>query len=309
MRFNKKVIYTKIEGTYGTDPVPVAATDAMLCAQVRITPVKLDQKARNLVLPYFGNQGKLIAGQYALIELDFEMSASGVAGTPPAYAVQFKGCGMAETINAAVSAVYTPVSGGENSVTHYLYIDGLLHKFLGAKGDVSWNLKRGDTPMWTFKFFALYTGPTDTAITVPTVTAFTAPLEVNKANTVASLHGYAAIFADMAGSLGNKIAYRNLPGVEEIVFQDRSATGSFVIQMPTVAQKDYFTIAKNATLGAFTVTHGTTAGSKVKIDHSNVQVANQEPNYQEMDGLAMLGFGADLRPSAAGNDEVTFTFL
>lgn len=311
LKFKKQTVAVKIDAVYGTDPVPTVAANAILCDEIRITPMKLVSKKRNIVLPFFGNQGALIHGQYAMIELDIEMQASGVAGTAPGYGVCFKGCAMSETIVAVTSVAYTPIDVSEQSVTTYWWMGGLLHKITGAKGTVSWKLNEGEKPMWTFAFTGLYNAPVDVALpTNPTLTAFVKPLMVNNANTVASLHAYAGVFHGIGGQIGNVVAYRNAPGVEEIVYTDRDAKANFSLDATIAGTKDWFTIAKAGTLGAFTVTHGVTAGAKVKIDHANVQIgADQEPKYENKDGIATVGFGADLVPSAAGFDDAIFTFI
>jgi hypothetical protein len=150
--------------------------------------------------------------------------------------------------------------------------------------------------------------PTDTALPAQTLSAWQTPLPVNNANTGAfSLHGYASTLYDFDMSLGGNLVYRNLVGVEDVVLNDRAPTGNLVIEDPTMAQKDFFTIAKNATLGAFTITHGTTAGNKVKLDAPAVQLT--APAYEDRDGVVALKMGARFKPTAAGNDEFTITVL
>jgi len=311
MKFKKQAIAIKIESVYGTDAVPTKAANAMMVEEIRITPMKLVSKERGIVMPFFGNQGKLVAGQYMMLEADIAMTGSGTAGTAPGYGVCFKACGMSETIVAVTSVAYTPIDVAEQSVDVYWWMGGVLHKMTGVKGDVSWKMPKDEKPVWTFSFIGLYNAPADVALpTDPTLTAFKKPIMVNNANTVASLHSYAGVFHNISGKLGNAIAYRNAPGIEEIVYTDRQGSAQFELDAVLVATKDWFTIAKGETLGAFTVTHGITAGYKVKIDHANVQIgASQEPKYDNKDGIATVGFGADLLVSSAGFDDTIITFI
>lgn len=311
MKFKKQAVAVKVEAVYGTDAVPTSVANAMMCDEIRITPLKILSKDRKLVMPFFGSQGKLIAGQYAMIELDFEMQASGVLGTAPGYGVCFKGCAMAETVSAGVSVAYAPVDVAEQSVDVYWWMGGLLHKITGAKGDMSWKMPNGDKPIFTFAFTGLYVAPADVALPAnATLTAFKKPVMVNNANTVASLHGYAGIFHNMAGKLGNIVNYRNKPGIEEVVYTDRVGSAQFEVDATLVATKDWFAPSLAGTLGAFTVTHGAAAGFKVKIDLANVQVgASQEPKYDNKDDIATIAFGAEVLPSAAGFDDTIVTFI
>jgi hypothetical protein len=66
--------------------------------------------------------------------------------------------------------------------------------------------------------------------------------------------------------------------------------------------KDWWTLAKNATLGPFYVQHGTVAGNKVGIAAPYAQIV--KPNYTDMDGVAMLSADLTFNPGSSGNDEL-----
>ena len=55
-------------------------------------------------------------------------------------------------------------------------------------------------------------------------------------------------------------------------------------------------------LGALTLTHDAGAGRRVLVSSGRVQLT--APNYQDMDGIAMLQMGANFIPSSTGNDEI-----
>ena len=142
----------------------------------------------------------------------------------------------------------------------------------------------------------------------PTLTGFQKPVAVNLANTTpATLHGYAGAFSSISMNAGTQRKYRNLVGSEYIVFMDRMSKGSITLEKPLIGTKDFYTIVKNATLGALSVTHGTVAGNKVTIAAANVQLTS--PQESEQDGIKMLQLGMEVLPSAAGNDEFSITVL
>src|SRR3954468_12442630 len=139
----RKAILCKVETVYGTDAAPVAATDALLVRNVSLNPIQLNLDGRAMVLPYFGNDGALVAGKFCAVSFEVEMAGSGAAGTAPKYDSALQGCALSSTNSPGVSQTYAPISSGEKSVTLYVYQDGILHKVLGAKGNVAFAMDAG----------------------------------------------------------------------------------------------------------------------------------------------------------------------
>jgi hypothetical protein len=79
-----------------------------------------------------------------------------------------------------------------------------------------------------------------------------------------------------------------------------------VIEAPTIAQKDYFTIANDDTTGLVSFQHGTTAGNIVTLLSPTVDIGN--PSYSDQDGIQMLNLPYVAIPSSSGNDELYLTF-
>ncbi len=301
----RKVIYSKIEVTYGTDPVPAVATDALLVHNFQCRPVVPRYVERNPALSFFGNDGQIKVGETMVMEFDIEIAGAGGVATAPKFGTQLRGAAHSETITPTTGPVtYSPITALEESLTHYFNWGGLLHKMTGARSSVTWNFQAGAIPMMHFSFEGLYAGITDVAIAPPTLTGWQRPLVVNKANTVFTLHGYSAVLRAMTIDQGAVMQYVNVPNLEEIRYIDRKARGSVTIEVPTIAAKDFFTIIRNETTGALAMTHGTVAGNKAIISAATVQLTN--PQYSEADGTAVLQMGMEFRPTVAGNDEYSF---
>lgn len=376
----KRVILAKIESSYGVDPTPTGAANAILVRNLNVTPQDADLADRDLVRPYIGRSEQLPAAIRAMLDFEVEMAGAGTAGTAPGYGPLLRACGFAESLLAAAvtgtaqsggtntitlaaagtssvdgfyvgypiritsgtgsgqtsmitgytgsskqatvlqnwttppdatsvysidaSAAYKPVSAAFDSVTIYFNVDGVLHKLTGARGTVSLSMKVKDIPVFKFQFTGLYNAVTDTAAPTPTYTAFQTPLTVSNVNTAPfSLHGFAAVMSDLQIDVTNQVVHRTLVGgSEQVLITDREPQGSITIEATTVAAKDWWTSAKNATLGALDVTHGTAGGNKVRIGSSRTQLT--KPQYQDMDGIAMLQLGANFVPSTTGNDEL-----
>lgn len=303
----RKVILLKNEATPGVDAAPVPATDALLVQNFRFRPLVLVYDDRNYDVPYFGNKGRLVGGQYSMCSFEIEMAgAGGAVDAIPKYGPALKSCGLSQTVNATISVVYAPITTGEVFSTIYFYQDGKLHKMLFSHGNLEMRWAAGQKPLFAFEFIGLHVAPSDAALVVPTLTGFTKPLVVNNANTTPfTVHGFAGKIRELSIAVGNVNVYRNLPNSEAIRFVDRVSRGSVRMEDELVATKDWYTSIKNGTLGAIAVTQGTAVGNRVKVDAANVQAT--EPELDEEDNIAMIRMGLELQPTAAGNDEFSIT--
>lgn len=298
------VIAIKEETTYGTDIVPTSLANSILARVSDAQPVVAEFAERNNIRPYLGSSGKVAVSFHSEITVEFEMAGAAAAGTVPGWAALLKACGFGETVVASTSVTYKPVSTNFKSVSIYYYLDGLLHKMIGAMGNASFSLNARGIPMVTCKFTGLYSATTD--VTLPTdsvYTAFQAPVAVNKVNTTAfALHTISTPFDELSIDVGANIVYRNMPNLEEVMLTDRKSSGKITIPMTSVATKAWHDTVRLGTLSTISMTHGSGAGKTFTISGPAVQLL--DPQYQEKDGVAMLSLGLDFQPSA-GNDELS----
>lgn len=201
------------------------------------------------------------------------------------------------------SVVYRRITDNPESGTLYFNIDGVLHKFLGARGNVSASFTVDEIPKMTFNFQGLFVPVTDAAAPSVVLTGWKQPQVVNYRNTpVALVHGYAAGMQSLAFDMGNQIAFHSLINVQEkMLLSDSTPSGSISIEATTVADKNWWDIAQNATLGPVVLQHGTLAGNKFGVVMPAAQIA--EPKYGNKNNIAM--FDANLIPTpVSGNDEL-----
>lgn len=300
IKVKKQVMYSKLEATYGVDPVPLGATDAVVANNVRISPVEVTAIARPGVASFFGGAGKIIAGEHVKFGFDVEMFTSGVAGTPAAYAALMKGAAHAETIVALTSVTNTPITSGEQSMTHYFNRDGKLRKITGWKGSIKAKMSPKGIPMWSFDGVGLYLPATDVVLGAATLTTWKSPLAVGAGTTVATLFGFAALVSEFSFDQGSKVVYRELINGESVQIIDRASTASIVIEEPSIAAKDFELLFRMGTLGALSITHGTVAGSKLQHSAAQVQIVSLAETV--VDDIAHLTLGLEYIPSADGND-------
>jgi hypothetical protein len=306
--FRVKAIMAKIEVTYGVDPVPTGAANAIQCkTDARFTPIQSEKVPREVIQAYMGHQQDLPVGTSCMLEIDVEAAgAGGAVDVPPAWGPLMRMCGFAQTVGAAVSVVYAPISTAFESGTVYFNRDGVLNKMLGCRGSLSVKFTPRGIPYLTFKLSGLYGGKSDTAITAQTITGWKVPFTVTKTNTpTVLLHAYASILYDFSLDMSNQIVYRNQPGREDVLITDRAPTGSIEIEDTLVAEKNWEAINQAVTLGALQIVHGVGVGNVVQFDAPAVEIGDPTPTNR--DGVIATQLPLRFTPTSAGNNEFTIT--
>ncbi len=303
--YRKLALLAKIETVYGTDATPTGAANAVLATNVNFTPLEAEEVSRDLLLPYLGNPGVVLAGVYAKIEFEVEVAGSGTAGTAPAYGPLLRAAGFAETVTAGTSVVYNPISGSFEALTLWGNFDGVKHVLLGCRGNVSASFEPKKIPRFKFSFVGMLGTIADAALPSTTLTAWKTPLTVSKASTpTLTVHGSAAPAESFSFDMGHQVEPRFLIGAESIELSDRSAKGTLVVEASPLATVDWFQRAKDRTRGVLQLVHGVSAGNIVQIDAPAVEIG--KPTQGQTQGI--LNYSLPLSfCTSAGNDELTIT--
>lgn len=305
----RRLILAVMETQYGTDATPTGAANAILVKNLNIVPQETNLVARDLVQPWLGNFANIPSAVYATVDFEVEIAGSGAAGTVPAFDCLLQACALVPTVTADVSAVYKPVSTNLQSASIYVNVDGTLHKLIGARGTVAFDFQVEAIPTMKYKFTGLFSPVTDAPMPSADYTHFQMPVVVNTQNTSNfAIHGFnAAVMRTVNFDLANTVIHKPLVGGETVQITDRKPAGTFEIEAVDVATKDFFGDARNAVLGAVSLTHGTVAGNIVNISAPNAQIT--KPTYADYNGVQMLQAGLVLIPNqTTGNDEVSITF-
>ena len=149
----KSLILAKVETTYGSDPTPTTASNAILAQDVEIKPIKAPIE-RPIQLATLMRKPSLAGEEYVEITFKAEITGSGSAGTAPRVGALLKGCGMSETVITGGSpyVAYRDASSSLDSVAFYIYKGGRLFKAFGAVGNVKGVFEAGQIGMLEFTF-------------------------------------------------------------------------------------------------------------------------------------------------------------
>ena len=98
----KKLLLAKTESSYGVDPTPTGAANAILTSDLSINPLAGPSVSRNFDRAAFGNSLNIKTATFVEISFMVEIAGSGDADTPPAY------CRRPETWSARLSRPMRP---------------------------------------------------------------------------------------------------------------------------------------------------------------------------------------------------------
>lgn len=193
----------------------------------------------------------------------------------------------------------------DTSVSIYFNVDGVRHVLLGARGNPAFDESAKSIAKIKWKFIGLLGTISDSALPAADFTGWQDPVAVSTENTTdINILGFNnAVLAKFDFDMGNQVVYRQLVGAESVLITDRDPKGNVSIEATKIADKDWWTMAKNAQTGPLCIKHGQTPGNIVGITAQKALIT--DPKYSELDGVTMLDFGIEFIPvGAAGNDEL-----
>lgn len=308
-------ILAKIETTEGVDAVPTGAANALLISDVTINPLNAQNVDRALLRPYFGASEQLVGAAFTELQFTVELAGSGAAATAPAWGALLRACGFAETVSTFVA--YAPdTPANQKSVTIYYYDDGVLHKLLGAKGNVTLGMGVGERPTLQFSFMGNDGGVSAVANPATTLTAWKAPLVITDTNSGdVKLGGTYAAGAVTGGTpytsrglsinVGNQLQFSPLLGAQPVDITGREVTGSLQLDLSAAQEVTFFGSVKANTLQAISLEHGSVAGAIVGVHMAAVQLIN--PSKQDVNGRRLIGFDLRSVPSAGNDDLIIYS--
>ena len=299
----EKLLLAKAEVTYGTDPVPTAAANAILTMGLEMLRYEGDRVERDVDRDLVGNNENINTNPHTNTSFSVEAAGSGTNDTPPAYGVLLQACGFDETIVAVTDVQYQlPELNSDlkvaESVTMYDYReDGKVQKSVGVRGSVALEMGKGALPKFVFSnMLGDYQSPIVGAM--PTVSDWTNwkdPLPFTNANVPTfTVDSFSACIESFNIDFALEVVRRNLPGCNSTLLTDYNPGGQVVIQAPDIGTKDFWAPLEShegTTLIPIAITIGTVAGGIVELSSSSVQLSNITEG--ETDGL--MTYTMDLR--------------
>lgn len=310
MRTNRRAMLFALESQYNDGTTtPDGAVDALLMRSINVTPLSGSDIERNFVRPYYGNSPKAPGEKHIQVELEFELSPSGTAGTPPAWGKVLRVCGWSEVVDTSTpgseTVTYAMVSEGEDSGVFYAHVDGNLHKGRGAHGSAQFTLNAESMPTLKVTLYALISPVTKAALPTVDLSHWVDGLAVNSANTAPlTVFGAQSPFSEFSFDQAGDVKQRKVVGANDIAITGRASSGSFTIDDPGVDTVNFFEKSQQAATGPLKLAHGKTPGSIIEFSMPSIGI--ESPSYADGDGVQMLSMNYSPQP-IDGNDEVAIT--
>lgn len=308
---NNQLLTAKVEASYGVDPSPVAASNAILAAPVesRLDVAKLNLSA---VRRSISAQKITLGRKMADFTITVDLKGAGSAGSAPEFGCLLQACAMTETLNTGVSAVYKPENdaGSMKSVTIYFYYDGRLRKAVGCMGNFTLTLPPGGIPQIVFNLRGKLASDADAALPTDQVYQSTEPVVVESAGvSFGSFND--AVIRNLSYVTGNQITDRmdvnSTEGVKGVFVGGRDPRLSASVEATLEATKTWFANFENRVEEAVDATVGTVAGNIVTISIPKFCVDEGLDPMNE-NGIILFGLsGQALEDSSEDNITITFS--
>lgn len=309
----KSVILAKIESSYGTDPTPTEAANAILCSLPEFA-ISGDRNERNFVRDTLSPSGFAIGAKRQTIKFSCELK--GAYGDPndPCYLdTLFQMCGLLKTVitEPVVGPIsYTPSSEltAHKSGTIYYFMDGILFKMTGCRGTASLNFSVGSYPMVDFSFTGLYGGPIDhEAVTAdlafdenlpPSCLSIGMAISWDDGLTTTNYTpvGVEKVTLDISNEIAEKKDMQSSTGLSEVFIGGRQPKLSLDLDVDELALIDPYEIYSGGYPVTVSFTVGSVAGNIITISTSGGVL--EEPKIDNKNGrasysLSMVLSGSD----------------
>lgn len=314
-QIKKTIILLKQEVTYGTDPAPTGAANALLVSSLQPPVFNSANKKRENIRPFFGGMEDLPGPRYATMGFDLELTGAGTVAVAPAWSAALQSCGMAEAITATIRVDYTPITDSIKSCTIYWYDDGLLHKMTGAFGNPTLKMGVGEIPKLSIQFTGLYSTPTAAANPAGTYTAWKQPEVIMSSQSaginLGGTHNPATAPAIAGGTVypsqgieiafNNKIDFNALLNGEAVDFSDREVTAKTMFDLDAAGEAAAYAAVEAASLSSLAFVHGTKTNQRLLVFAGSAQRTN--PGKGDVNGRRLVSLDWRLTP-VTGNDEI-----
>lgn len=306
IKWRSKIILAKIESSYGVDPTPTGAANAMLMVDVALTPMEGDDVSRELEYPWLSAQAMIPTGLRGRLTGRVELVPSGAAGTAPAWGALMRACACAQAIVTDTSVAYNPVTDSHESVTIHFWIGSTRHVLKGCRGTARLRFPAQAIPYIEFDLMGLWSTPTEESRPTPTLAAFQKPIIVTDANTPTfSINSVDMVLREAVLDLGNQVEPRLLVNSESIVIPDRAETFQARVEAVAVSAFNPYALAAAQTAVAVSLVHGAAAGRIVTLSIPAAQLKRLS-GFENAQNI--LEWPLELVPlPTSGNDQWTLT--
>lgn len=292
IRIRLDALLAKIEGTYGTDAVPVAADDGVRLSERVWSNLRIehafDGDRRDVT-----NSSAIVEaqpapriGRTATLEIAWDARGAGatyVSNDHEAHALM-RACGLTATL-ATDEYNYTIADSGYDSVTLYAYAGGSLYKIVGTRGNMRWPITAGG--LGTMRFVMQGTVTDISTAALPSVT-YDATLPQPAAGMTFTLGAWSPDVYDAEFDLGAQVqrldSVQDTEGIDEFDIAQFEPTLRVNARSVALGTFDPYSDARTPTARAVAVILGAT-GSYNSFELADAAGYVMDPEHPEDQGM------------------------
>jgi len=303
LKTQKSILLAKIESAYGTDPTPTTSADAVQVYGVELE-IKREANERRPIDVTLSPLQPIMGMGEAKVSFEVDLKGSGTAGTIADWGVLHKACGFFNTNTPSTSDVLKPDDTPTDSVTLYVYKDGLLYKVVGCRGEVKHVFEAGKIVRLKYEFQGLYDIPTDVALPSAVTVDTTKPVPaIGAAFTFGS---YSAVIDKLELGLNNEISRNDdlnaTYGVQSFEVTGRKPKGKMTVNavLRATSNADFWSYMNAGTTKALSIVIGATAGNIATITAPVCTVVSVKPGSNN--GIDTFEIEFELDRSSGGDE-------
>ena len=202
--------------------------------------------------------------------------------------------------------LFQPISTAFESVTLYMYLDGVLHSMTGARGTFTFDATAGEYGKVMFTMTGQYVAPANGALPTTAIYEQTVPPILQNANL--SVNNYIAVVNKISFDLGNTVAERPdvnfADGYNGVIITSRAAKGGIDPEMALVSNQDFWGTLAGSAQVPLRCRFGSTIGNQAWFLSQGAQYTGL--TYNNRNSIRVLDAGLDFGQWLYGDDEFNF---
>ncbi len=313
MLTRRTVILAKRETTYGTDPAMAPSTDGVLVYGVDLD-IKGEKLERSVVRDSLSPMPHVIGMKECTLKFKAELKGMGTTTSIGNFELDdlLSGVGFDTGVYTGTSTVYTLQSQESlmSSVSFIVNVDGNMHKILGSKGKLKFNMEAGKYGECDFEFQGLFNPiGSGTLYDLSGISNVKPPIVYNSSFTIG---GFSPVTSKAEVDLGNTITRRDslnaTYGVAGFRLTDRNGALNFDADAVAESSNPFWANWEASNVAAWSVQVGSNATNIIKM--SGFYVA-ETLKYGDDKGVRKYDQKAGLCSSSVNsqNDELLLTFI
>ena len=225
-----------VVGNETAEGVEATGGSSILAYNLEMTPLETEQFTRDPMTARLGSYEHMHTGLRGRIAFQVDLTPPKNKGDVPVFHYLLLACGYSHAeISGTATQQYTLNNEIPNTLTIMAFLDGLLHRFTGARGNLQFMIKLHETPTMQFEFLGHWENPFDVGDAPVSFDRFVRPVIVDSHSTSLLVNDKAVPARLLEINTGNSIDYLETLDSKGIILSNRRSGGNLAFSAGSVA--------------------------------------------------------------------------